>query len=204
MQKFRWPWEVVVNKSMESVFEKKKEENDDTDGLSKSQSIDQELSERFKPKPRRNIKNRKYSSQKFAYNKVQGFIYSIDNPNFVFGVNDIENTQSEVILMKKNEDNINQRWIYRSDGTFACKARSSFVLTVKIPPIENSDIDINLFETDPKYMQKSIIKGSQITLQPFIDFENGNAHQKWMIDEEIGFIYAFATNTENIGLLNKS
>ncbi|RNA38972.1 Doublecortin domain-containing 5 [Brachionus plicatilis] len=191
---------------MEGVFEKKTEENEhqeengNAEGLSKSQSFDQELGERFKPKPRRSIKNRKYSSQKFAYNKIQGFIYSIDNPNYVFGVHDVENTQSEVILMKKNEDNINQRWIYRPDGTFACKARSTLVLTVKIPPIENNDIDINLLETDSNYMQKSIIKGSQITVQQLVDFENGNAHQKWMVDEEIGFIYAFATNTENIAI----
>lgn len=193
---------------MEGVFEKKtednenQEENGETERLSKSQSFDQEFSERFKPKPRKNIKNRKYSSQKFAYNKVQGFIYSIDNPNYVFGVHDVENTQSEVVLMKKSEDNINQRWIYRQDGTIACKAKSTLVLTVKIPPIENSNIDINLFETDPKYMEKSILKGAQISVQQFVDFENGNANQKWLIDEEIGFIYAFATNPENIGILH--
>ncbi|CAF0796043.1 unnamed protein product [Brachionus calyciflorus] len=201
-QKFRWPWEVVINKSMEGVFEKK---NDDPDAdLENKQdgdvrnSIDQQLSDRFKPKPRKSVKNRKLSSQKFAYNKTNGFIYNIDNPNYVFGVQDVENNQSEVILMKRNEDNINQRWTYRPDGTIALKARSTLVLTVKLPPIETSDIDINLLDTDPYFMQKSIILGSQITVQQLIDFENGNSHQKWFIDEDIGFIYSFATSDENI------
>lgn len=90
---------------MEGVFEKKNtesdNENEDPKDLTDSKAYDEELYEKFKPKPRKSVKNLKLISQKFAFNKTQGFIYSTEFPNLVFGVSDVENNQSEVYLMKK-------------------------------------------------------------------------------------------------------
>ena len=207
---------------MEGIFNKKlddkKNDDDETDynelisvrdSLSARKSLDADMHERFRTKSKRTTKNAKLSSQKFAYERQKGFIYCIDNPNLVFGVLESESSISEVFLMKKVDDNINQRWIYKLDGTFVSKSRPNMVLTVKLPLLENVDIDLNSIEdekdnsllTGSQLYKKSIHNEASIILQPLIDADYGNAHQKWHIDEAIGFIYAFATQEEkNIGL----
>lgn len=198
---------------MEGVFDHKNQSDDEgadnretneitKDSLTISKSYDQEINERFKPKARKSLKNLKLNSQKFAFNKTHGFIQCMDNPNLVFGLLEIENNQSEVVLMRKSEDNVNQRWIYKSNGVIFSRARPNLVLTARITALENAQIDINSIENQEDFFKRSIIQNSQITVQPLIDFENGNVHQKWFIDENIGFIYAFATSDEkNIGII---
>ena len=222
----RWPWEHIAHKSMEGVFSKKAEEQkneeeafentdlisvrDSLSARSTKKSFDADMHERFRTKTKRTAKNAKLSSQKFAFEKKNGYIYCIDNPNLVFGVLDNENGINEVFLMKKVDDNVNQRWIYKPDGTFVSKSRSNMVLTVKLPLIENVDIDLNLIEeekentlTGSQLYKKSINNEAAIILQPLIDSDYGNAHQKWHIDETIGFIYAFSAQEEkNIGNLS--
>jgi hypothetical protein len=103
---------------MEGIFSKKSEdknqnngdeENDNKsdlisvrDSLSARKSFDNDMHERFRTKSKRTAKNAKLSSQKFAYDKKYGFIYSIDNPNLVFGVVDIDNNLNEVFSNEKS------------------------------------------------------------------------------------------------------
>jgi hypothetical protein len=109
--------------------------------------------------------------------------------------------------MKKVDDNVNQRWIYK-DSRFISKARTNLALTVKLPQIESVDIDLNTLEEEKENLltgnqlyKKSINNEASIILQPLIDSDYGNAHQRWFMDEDIGFIYAFATQEEkNIGI----
>ena len=250
-KKVRWPWENIVNKSFEGVFDSqnnnKKPERDSSSeskksggsGRSSSRNSDTEnnksknnnvsssslnlrdsftsakssseannteqLRAKFKPRPKKPQKNIKLASQKFAYNKTSGYIYSMENPNLVFGVSDVENSVNEVFLMRKSEENINQRWIFKPNGAIVSKTRPNLALTVKLPALENIDVDLNerLDDLDPKAQEalrrETIMSQCSITLQQFIDVENGNAHQKWRMDESIGFIYAFAADSRNIG-----
>ena len=171
------------------------------DSMISLKSQDNDLRERFKPRPKKPLKNVKLASQKFAYSKSNGYIYSMDNPNLVFGVSDAENNLNELYLMRKNEDNLNQRWVFKSNGTITSKTRPNLVLTVKLPSLESADIDLTDKPEELEQKTKSILGESSIILQPYIDSENGNAHQKWSVDEKIGFIKAFATEKLNIGKL---
>lgn len=116
----------------------------------------------------------------------------------MFTVGDVEASVCEVFLAKKNEDNINQRWIYNEEnGCIFSKARSNLCLTVKLPSLESSNFNINEPQEDQiNDNETSILNQSAITIQTFVNFENGNSHQKWYIDESLGFIYAFATSQQ--------
>ena len=49
--------------------------------------------------------------QKFRWEASGGFISCIDDPNLVFGVKEIEGKVVEVILKRRNPDDIFQRWV---------------------------------------------------------------------------------------------
>ena len=196
---------------MEGIFHKEAKENEDEeneneldlrDSLATNKSIDQELHERFKPKAKKSPKNIKLTSQKFGFDKKNGFIYCLDNPQMVFGVLDADTNLNEVFLVRKSDDSVNQRWHYKPNGIIISKARSNMVLTVKLASIEEADIELNLKEEDDdkliniKPPKKNLHAGASIILQPLIDTDFGNAHQRWFIDDSIGFIYAFATSEE--------
>ena len=51
------------------------------------------------------------SMQKFRWEPSGGYISCWDEPNFVFGVKEIESKVVEVILKRRNPDDIFQRWI---------------------------------------------------------------------------------------------
>ena len=157
----------------------------------------------------------KLNSQKFSFNKDTGYISSMDNPNLVFTVSEVDSNLNEVFLNKKNDDNINQRWQLRTNGFITSKSRPNMVLSIKLVSFEsvNSQHPLNkdaaaADEADAKVADaknsknnknnKSIHVESSIVLQPIIDGETGNAHQRWKVDEHIGFIYAFAADARNI------
>ena len=95
--------------------------------------------------------------------------------------------------MRKNEDNPNQRWTFRSNGSIALKVRPSLVLTVRMPALENTNIEININEEEAWYsLMRSLMDEASVILQPAIETDYGNSHQKWYVDEQIGFIYSFA------------
>jgi hypothetical protein len=197
-EKFQWPWEsgeLVKSKSLDEDKEDNRPSVDLNDSLDARYSL---------KSPRKSPKNMKLSSQKFAYNKNTGFIYCIDQPSLVLAVGEVVNNTSEVFLQKKSDDNINQRWIYRSDdGLILSKARLNFALTIKMPPlIETAETTTTQLNGDAgdsleEKTAPSILTNSLITIQPLVDFEHGNAHQKWLLDE-FGFVYAFQTSQLNI------
>ena len=168
-------------------------------------SFDPELAERLRPlrgATKKSAKNARLSSQKFAYNRAHGYIYCAEHPSLVLGVLEGDNGLNEVFLQKKSEDNINQRWLLKPNGVFLLKGRANMALTVKLPPIESAKIDLLAHDEEEEQEQEqaekrrlqSIYANAAIVLQPLVDFENGNAHQKFYVDEKIGFIYAFATS----------
>lgn len=217
--KFRWPWEIFDSRKSQDEHRKSShgDDNDwsDTEGkngdnlrdsLNTTRSFDPELADKLKPRAKKGAKNVKFSGQKFAYNKQQGYIYCIDAPNLVFGVADGENGLNEVYLMRKSEDNINQRWLLKENGVFLLKGRANMALTVKLPAIESVETDLNADEEEDdddqdvqvgssrRKKKASIYSNFSLVLQQLVDFENGNAHQRFFVDDVIGFIYAFAVS----------
>jgi hypothetical protein len=203
-KKFRWPWEQP---KAEKIVKKTSDSEDEEDGGGSgndpnNKSLDSELALRLKPRGKRNVKNLKLSSQKFAYNKTHGYIYSVDKPNLVFGVMEGENGLNEVFLQKKSEENINQRWLLRPSGVFLLKGRNNMALTVKLPPIEVANIDLIADDDEEKARKhnRPFYNETSIVIQPLVEVEHGNAHQRFFVDENTGFIYAFAVSDMlNIG-----
>lgn len=145
--------------------------------------------------------NMKFNSQRFVYNKSTGFIHSFEAPDLVVTFDELENNSSQVMLMKKNEDNVNQRWVYSSDKcVIFSKYRSNLVLSVKLPSLEN--VNLHDLEDDDEFERKSVLDGAMVVVQTYVDFEHGNSNQKWNIDS-FGFIYAFNANQDNKGRLTR-
>ena len=88
--------------------------------------------------------------------------------------------------MKKNEENPNQRWTYvRSSNQIILKVRPSLALSVKVPQldcVESLDLssDSDLLANNPN-LNKTLLNEPPVILQPTIETDYGNAHQKWFI-----------------------
>lgn len=123
---------------------------------------------------------------------MRGFIYSVECPHLVLGVTDTDNSLIEVILMKKNVENSLQRWVYTDTGSFVLKCRQNLALTVKIPPFENVDLSLTRKDNMDFLSSAPIVNESPLILQSLIETENGNANQKWFVEENVGLIFAFA------------
>ena len=172
------------------------------------ESIDVSKSLQKKPKHLR-----KFNLQKYVYNESTGYIYSTDNSQLVFGVQTSEGNVNEVVLMRRNDSDVNQRWIFK-DNIIALKARPHLVLTVQCLPfetiMENLNIDLEndkcLMELKEASFEKFLVEaapevfnGSSVTLQRYVKSDTGGANQKWHYEEKTGFIFAFKANDTDIG-----
>lgn len=54
--------------------------------------------------------------QKFRWESSAGYISCVDDTNLVFGVKEIEGKVVEVILKRRNPDDIFQRWLFISSN----------------------------------------------------------------------------------------
>lgn len=154
----------------------------------------------------------KLLSQRFIYNN--GFISSKDTPGLVLTVPDSSDPSAnvcEVFLARKNEDSVNQRWVYRpDDGLIMSRlpSRSHMCLSVRLPVFESTGFDANQLPGESICNHGYFYDQAPVVVQPFIDYSNGNAQQRWRIDDETGFIYAFSSrnNTNNLEITaaNKS
>ena len=100
--------------------------------------------------------------------------------------------------MKKSVDNPLQRWVYTDSGSFVLKCRENLALTVKMPVLENVDISLTRKDNLAFMSSAPIVNESQLILQNVIETEHGNAHQKWFIEENVGFIFAFAPKYDKV------
>lgn len=154
----------------------------------------------------------KLSSQRFVYNN--GFISLVDVPGLVLTVPpdvDASATVCEVFLARKNEDSVHQRWVYRADdGLIVSRlpSRSLMCLSLRLPAIESTGFDVatpsqqsqQQPDSQDQHSSSCFYDQAPVIVQLLVDYQNGNAQQRWSIDQITGFIYAFAaSNTENIG-----
>jgi len=88
--------------------------------------------------------------------------------------------------MKRNDDNPLQRGVYTTDGSILLKCRQTLALTVRLPSLDAQP------PTSFLTGRASLLNDAPLILQSLISGENGNANQKWFIEDQVGLIFAFA------------
>ncbi|CAF0832166.1 unnamed protein product, partial [Didymodactylos carnosus] len=199
-EKFRWPWEKIANRSLTS--------DTDDDGSANetiNNSLTRDKSPPTKPilnKSTRNLpKTVRISMQSFKWEESGGYISCSDDPNLVFGVKEIEAKIVEVVLRRRNPDDIFQRWLIKSTIAdndndnlqpddkskiiIVSKARPTMALTILLPSCTGSESNENSVSC----------VGCSVSLQVRRTEENGCANQKWTYDKKLGFLFAFSAST---------
>lgn len=116
-----------------------------------------------------------YEPQKFDM-EHDGFISSAVDRGLVLSVQEGEGRVQEVILTRRDPDNILQRWLRDDDNHILSKNNPQMVLTVAMPANVRTDY-----------------AGCRVTLQRLKTAPYGQANQKWAYDEATGNIWAFHT-----------
>ncbi|KAH9500578.1 hypothetical protein Btru_072308, partial [Bulinus truncatus] len=161
----RWPWEKLVNVSNSM----------DTEDPEINKYSDRDLYMKFRPQLTSRLSREAF--QKFTFE--DGYIAVLANRTFVLSLSKTEGRSTNVVLAKRQPDDINQRWIIKANGEIISRAHQNLILTVSLPPTSSEE------QTDMSFC------GSPITVQLRSDNKYGRAHQKWKYDPESGHILAF-------------
>lgn len=176
-----------------------------------SVEVVQSVNKSFQQKKPKNL--RKFNLQKFNFNTNTGYIYSTENSQLVFGVQSSEGNVNEVILMRRNDSDVNQRWMFK-DNIIALKARPHLVLTVQCASFDqiltNLKVDLEndkcIMELKESSFEKFLVEaapevftGSAVTLQRYVKTDAGGCTQKWHYEDKTGFIFAFKSHEIDIG-----
>ncbi|KAK7477194.1 hypothetical protein BaRGS_00031579, partial [Batillaria attramentaria] len=170
----KWPWERVMNVSHSL---------DGTDMEAQMYS-DPELYEKFKPRLSPRVS--RDTLQQFVYE--DGFIACAANRNLVLGATTQEGRVSEVLLVKRQPDDISQRWAMLGNGEIRSRISQKQVLTVSLP---------NGIEGRGENARPLSFVGCPITLQSRRANQFGHAHQRWHYDAETGLISAFSADVHD-------
>ncbi|CAH1258969.1 DCDC1 [Branchiostoma lanceolatum] len=169
------PWEQGFTSKYDEIIELGTEEE--------PQYSDMALYSKFRPKSRSPRRSSPLSAQRFLVQ--DGWVEMADAPGLVLGVaeQDVTGTAVSVVLVRKRDDDINQRWTINKDGSINIKSNYSLVLGVALPPLPPGEDS-----PPPGYA------GVPISLQPRRVAALGAANQRWLWDPVTGFIKAFATD----------
>ncbi|XP_033106112.1 doublecortin domain-containing protein 1-like [Anneissia japonica] len=171
LEGLKWPWERVLNASLDEVTEANHEIYE-TDSLAKSKSKKRAISPRYKKKSASSA-----YKQRFTFR--DGFVMLKSSPYLVIGISQPElEEKSEVVLCRKADDDPSLRWEITEDGFIQSKINSDLVLAVSMPSFTGAAIE-------------GVYCGQAVVVQHKQDIENGRANQKWLFEKETGFIYAF-------------
>ncbi|XP_071955234.1 doublecortin domain-containing protein 1-like [Antedon mediterranea] len=173
LEGLKWPWERVLNASLDEVTEANQDHSHETEPFTKSKS-----KRRLNTSPR--YKHRGPAgahSQQFIF--IDGFITLKSSPYLVVGISNPElEEKSEVALCKKTEDDPSLRWEFTEDGYIQSKVNEDLVLAVSMPNFTGTAME-------------GAYCGQSVVIQRKQNLENGGANQKWMFEKEFGFMYAF-------------
>ncbi|XP_019624711.1 PREDICTED: uncharacterized protein LOC109470271 [Branchiostoma belcheri] len=169
------PWEQGFTSKYDEIIELGTEEE--------PQYSDMALYSKFRPKSRSPRRSSPLSAQRFLVQ--DGWVEMADCPGLVLGVaeQDVTGTSVSVVLVRKRDDDINQRWTLNKDGSINIKSNYGLVLGVALPPQPPGEDS-----PPPGYV------GVPISLQPRRVAALGAANQRWLWDPVTGFIKAFATD----------
>ncbi|XP_053139020.1 doublecortin domain-containing protein 1 isoform X3 [Hemicordylus capensis] len=139
-----------------------------------------ELYQKYRHQPKLAEVLQKAHYQQFEFRN--GKIINCSFPNLVLGVENSDlHSGTEVVLLEKKCDDINQHWIWRKDRrTFHLVIDPNLVLAVSMPNI------LNGYPKGPLEMQ-----GCAVVLQKYKEYTNGAANQKWNYMETTRVFSAF-------------
>ncbi|GAB1608484.1 domain-containing 1-like, partial [Argonauta hians] len=173
INKLKWPWENLVNIDQCGNAEGKEDMYTQEDSVSEKQSFKNNSHGQHLTSPE--------GLQKFVY--ADSYIGCAENPNLVLTAMQSEGRSAEVVLKKRTPDNINQRWIIKSNGEIRSRFGHNMVLTVAMPVSETGG-------------HASYI-GCSVILKTKKENLYGEAHQRWYYDAETGYIKAFEADVLN-------
>ncbi|XP_076116553.1 doublecortin domain-containing protein 1-like isoform X1 [Mytilus galloprovincialis] len=169
LNNLKWPWERLVNAG----------NDDDDDDPEAHKYTDKEMYERYKPASVPKIS--RDTLQRFKFE--DGYISCAANRELVLGLMEQEGRVSQVLLVKRKPDDINQRWVMKENGEIRSKHSNQTCLTVSMPNNEP-------FSEDEEGRPLTF-SGCPVTLQARKTNRYGKAHQRWHYDAETGFIHSF-------------
>lgn len=169
LNNLKWPWERLINTG---------NDNEDEDPEAQKYT-DKEMYEKYKPTPIPKIS--RDTLQRFVFE--DGYIACSANRSLVLGLLEQEGRVSQVLLVKRKPDDINQRWIMKENGEIRSKHSNQTCLTVSMPNNEP-------FSEDEQGRPLTFSE-CPVTLQARKNNKYGKAHQRWHYDAETGFIHAF-------------
>lgn len=169
LNNLKWPWERLVNTG---------NDNDDDDPEAQKYT-DKEMYEKYKPATIPKIS--RDTLQRFVFE--DGYIACSANRGLVLGLLEQEGRVSQVLLVKRRPDDINQRWIMKENGEIRSKHSNQTCLTVSMPNNEPFSED--------EQGRPLTFSDCSVTLQARKTNKYGKAHQRWHYDAETGFIHAF-------------
>ncbi|XP_054825956.1 doublecortin domain-containing protein 1 [Eublepharis macularius] len=139
-----------------------------------------ELYQKYRHQPKQTKELQKSHHQHFEFRN--GKIISCSFPNLVLGVENFDlHSGTEVVLLEKKCEDINQCWIWREDSrTFHLMTDPNLVLAVSMPNILNGYLKF------PLEMQ-----GCAVIVQKYNKCKNGAANQKWNYMETAKVFNAF-------------
>ncbi|KAK1159658.1 hypothetical protein AOXY_G21032 [Acipenser oxyrinchus oxyrinchus] len=134
---------------------------------------------RHRSKP---LKIQQIHRQQFEFSG--GHIINCKFPRLVLGVlGEAVQSGTEIQLMEKKPDDVNQRWIFREeDRTFHLMSNPGLVLAVSMPKIRPGDTDSAVQ-----------VHGCSVVLQKYKSYSYGVANQKWHWIPEAKVLSAFYT-----------
>nr|KAG5699474.1 hypothetical protein BaRGS_016320 [Batillaria attramentaria] len=147
---------------------------------------DEEETEDSAGRPRLSPRVSRDTLQQFVYE--DGFIACAANRNLVLGATTQEGRVSEVLLVKRQPDDISQRWAMLGNGEIRSRISQKQVLTVSLP---------NGIEGRGENARPLSFVGCPITLQSRRANQFGHAHQRWHYDAETGLISAFSADVHD-------
>ncbi|XP_062974492.1 doublecortin domain-containing protein 1 [Elgaria multicarinata webbii] len=147
---------------------------------------DAELYKKYRHQPKLTGELQKAHHQQFEFRN--GKIINCSFPNLVLGVENSDlHSGTEVFLLEKKCDDINQHWIWREDSrTFHLVIDPNLVLAVSMPNV------LNGFPKVPLEMQ-----GCPVILQKYRECKNGAANQKWNYMETTKVLSAFYSTIQD-------
>ncbi|XP_041132278.1 doublecortin domain-containing protein 1-like [Polyodon spathula] len=170
---FKYPWQN------ESRY--LDENENDLHSATGEEYTNMELYNKYRPQSKP-VKIHQIHRQQFEFSG--GHIINCKFPRLVLGVlAEAVQSGTEIQLMEKKPDDVNQRWIFREeDRTFHLMSNPGLVLAVSMPKIRPGDTDSAVQ-----------VHGCSVVLQTYKSYSYGVANQKWDWIPEVKVLSAFYT-----------
>ncbi|XP_039605481.1 doublecortin domain-containing protein 1-like [Polypterus senegalus] len=173
---FKYPWQTETHHLSDD------DNNNDENAVQNHRGhsfTNKDLYHKYKPLPL-SVRSLPVHRQQFEFK--DGYISNCKVPNLVVGVlGGVVQLGSEIHLVEKKPDDINQRWIpIEEDRTFHLMSNPGLVLAVAMPKIKPGD--------NATVVQ---VSGCPLVLQKYKAFSYGVANQKWGWISDIKVLSAF-------------